>query len=424
MFEKEIASYAFNVTKRYTGDRVKLSAVMSDVEIPEAFKKFAEAEVEEVIDMEGFGRSKTGRFDLTTPEIQSLFKEIRHIIKSSYEFPREEFLEVADKASKFLFNYVIRPRWTLEKFLFKGEKEVDRASVRRASRYFHYYAYYPKGITEYLDFHGKTVLDIDTWRRLHAKIDEHLLSTLPAKLNSLTSPLFDLFKFSSDTERVPSDAAVLFFRDKAANEIVDRVEFSRDVKNIRTLDLATLALILEATSSDVDQNIAVLPKTEEPPKEFRSFERQKVSHPIHPEEPVAPRMPDEVMNETPGSKPGPEAVRPAAPPAPRQMPAKQEPPKRQEGPKPAKPPAQPSVRNFMSAKLEEKVVKKIFRGSRSAYQIGMHKIDESADWPGASRVVEGIFIDNDIDPFSKYAVAFTDAVSARFRGPHSTGRKS
>ncbi len=421
MFEKEIASYAFNITKRHTGDRVKLSELLTDIELPEAFKKFAEAEVEEVIDMEGFGRSKTGRFDLNTPEVQSLFKEIRHILKNSYEFSREEFLDVADKASKFLFNYVIRPKWTLEKFLFKGEKEIDRASVRKASRYFHYYVYYPKGITEYLDFHGKTTLDIDTWKRLHAKIDEHLLSTLPAKLNSLTSPLFALFKFSSDSDRVPSDAALLFFRDKSATEIVDRVEFSKEVKNIRSLDLATMTMILEATSSDVDQNIAVLPKSEEPPKEFRSFERQKVSHPIHPEEPVISRMPDEVINETPGGSSVPEPAKPDNPPPPKRDAPRQEPPKRQESHKPS---GQTSVRNFMSAKLEEKVVKKIFKGSRSAYQIGMHKIDESQDWPSASRIVEGIFIDNDVDPFSKYAVAFTDAVSARFRGPHSAGKNS
>ena len=418
MFEKEITSYAFNVTKRYTGDRVKLSALLSDVELPEAFRKFAEAEVDDIIDMEEFDRSRTGKFDLSKPEIQALFKEVRHILKISHEFTREEFMELADKASKFLFNYVIRPKWTLEKFLFKGENSVDAVSIRKASRFFHYYAYYPKGIMEYLDFHGKTTIDIETWKKLHAKIDEHLVSTLPARLSSLTSPLFGLFKFSSDTDRIPTDAAALFFKDKSANEIVDRVEFAREVKNIRSVDVMTLAMILEATSRDVDQNIAVLPKTEEPPKEFKSFERQKVTHPLHPEEPPAPQIPDVVLNETPGGPTRPEQSKPVIRPP---QPPRVEQPRHQEAQRST---PTTSVRNYMSAKLEDKIIKKIFRGSRSAYQICLHKLDDSADWHSASRIVEGVFIDNDIDPFSKYAVSFTDAVSAKFRGSQSVDKKS
>ncbi|HQT91596.1 MAG TPA: hypothetical protein PL001_06165, partial [Candidatus Kryptobacter bacterium] len=72
MFEKEISGYAFNITKRYTGGRVKLNTLLSDVELPEDFKKFAEAEVEELIDQEKLGESRTGKFDLSTPDIQAL----------------------------------------------------------------------------------------------------------------------------------------------------------------------------------------------------------------------------------------------------------------------------------------------------------------------------------------------------------------
>lgn len=416
MFEKEISSYAFNITKRYTGDHVKLSELLSDVEVPDAFKRFAEAEVEDVIDLEGFGQSKTGRFDLSSPEIQGLFKEVRHILKNSYEFSREEFLELADKASKFVFNYVIRPKWTLEKFLFKGEQQVDKASIVKASRFLYCYVYYAKGIIEYLDFHKKNALDIDTWRKLHAKIDEHLLSTLPAKLSSLTSPLYELFRFSSEVEKIPSDAVILFFKDKSGNEIVDRVEFAKEVKNIPSLDVMTLAMVLEATSRDVDQNIAVLPKSEEPPKEFKSFERQRVTHPLHPEEPAAKEVPDITVNETPAGAPTPVPPKSAPP-----QTQKKEPPRPPEGRKGT---AVSSVRNFMSGKLEDKIIKKIFHGSRSAYQIGLHKLDESADWQAASKIVEGIFIDNEVDPFSKYAVAFTDVVNARFRASQSSGKKS
>ncbi len=405
MFEKEISNYAFNITKRYTGDSVKLSTLLLDVELPGDFKKFAEAEVDEQIDSEGLGESSTGKFDLSTPEIQALFREVRHILKNSYEFSREEFLELVDKASKFIFNYVIRPRWTLEKFLFKGEHQADQASIRKASRFLNCYSYYPKGIDEYLDFNRRDSLDVETWKRLHGKIDEHLLGTLPAKLSNLTSALFGLFEFASGAEKVPSDAMALFFRDKSAAEIVDRIEFARDVKSILSLDVITLSMILEATSSDVSSDIAVLPAKEEPPKEFRAFERQRVTHPLHPENP-APKETPAVVTEPPASSDVSEPPKPVPAPEAKQSPA-------QAAPRGA---VSSSVRSFVPAKLEEKVIKRIFRGSKSGYQVAIHKLDECGDWPAAAKIVEGIFIDNEVDPFSKYAVAFTDAVNSKFRG--------
>ena len=405
MFEKEISGYAFNITKRYTGESVPLSSLLTDVELPDSFKKFAEAEAEEMIDKEELGESKTGRFDLSIPDVQALFKEIRHVLKNSYSFSREEFLELADKASKFIFNYVIRPRWTLEKFLFKGDSEVGKADVNIAARYFSDYSYYPKGIIEYLDFHNKEMLDVETWKKLHAKIDEHLLGVLPAKASSLTSALFKLFEFSTGADKVPTDAMILFFRDKSAAEIVDRIEFAKELKNIQSLDVATLAIILEAPSKDVSQNISVLQTPEEPPKEFRTFERQTVTNPMQPQEPVALKEP-EAEKETPAQEQVTEAKPGEPPPSTGQN----------QPSEPVQKTSSPSIRTFMSAKLEAKIIKKIFRGSRSGYQIAVHKLNESSDWKSASKVVEGIFIENEIDPFSKYAVAFTDVVSAKFRG--------
>ncbi len=406
MFENEISDYALNVTKRYTGDQVKLRTLLSDVELPEEFKKFTEAQVEEYIDKEGLMTGRYGRFNLSTPDIQALFKQVRQILKNSYEFPREEFLELADKASKFAFNFVIRPRWTLEKFLFKGDQQTDKAAIIRAARFFGCYAYYSKGIIEFLDFHGKTTIDIETWRKLHAKIDEHLISTLPAKLETLTTPLFRLFQFSSDTTVIPSDAIILFFKDKGADEIVDRVEFAKEVRNIPALDLTNLAYVLEAASKDLSQNIGVLPKTADAPRELKDYDRQKYASPTSTEGNAGNGVPEIIVNDTPGENVSGRGSSPVPELSPKGAVRHVE---------RGKNIPQQSVRQFMSAKLEDKVVKKIFHGSRSSYQIAVHRLDDSADWQSASKIVEGLFIDNEVDPFSKYAVAFTDAVSAKFR---------
>ncbi len=418
MFEKEISNYAFNITKRYTSDRVSLSSLMTDVELPESFRRFAEAEVKEIIDKEDLERSKTGKFDFSRPEVKSLLKEIRHVLRNSFEFSREEFLELTDRASKFIFNYVIRPRWTLEKFLFKGETEVSRENIEKAARFLNDYPYYPKGIVEYMEFHNLEKLDVETWKKLHAKIDEHLLSTIPSKAANLASALFSLFQFSTGSERVSTDAFILFFRDKSSPEYVDRLEFAKELKNVQSIDSVTLSMILEATSKDVDQNIAVLKTPEEPPKEFRSFERQTVTSPLFQqgiELPGETEMEEKEPEETQATTP--EPVKGETKPMDQQLSQAPEPAPKQSGP------ASPSIRNLMSPKLEGKIVKRIFHGSRSGYQIAVHKLDESPNWEVASKIVEGIFIDNEVDPFSKYAVTFTDVVSAKFRATRTAGTR-
>jgi len=395
MFEKEISSYAFNIAKRYTGERISFHALLSDSELPESFKKFAEAGVDEIVDDEEFGKSRTGKLDMSTSEIQTLFKEIRHAVKNSFEFSREDFLDLTDKASKFLFNYTIRPRWTLEKFLFKGEREISRSNFYRAERFLNDYPYYLKGIVEYMEIQNKGSIDIDNWRKLHGKIDEHLLSSLPSNAESLTNPLLEMFSFASGFSKIPIDALVLFFRDKSGDEIVDRVEFAKEVKGFQSLDFRDIESILAATSRDATQTVA-LPRSQlEFAKDYQSFERRAAAERLNKEN--AELVNIEKKKEAPERKTEFDTQSPTEPP-----------------PKAEAEPRLPSVRTLLKAKDEVRIIKKIFRGSRSLYHIAIHKLDESADWKSAAKIVEGIFIDNGVDPFSKYAVAFTDAISKRF----------
>ena len=444
MFEKEISNYAFNLARGYTGDHVPLSSLLINVELPDGFKKFAEAEVEEMMDEDGLSESKTGRFNRADPQVLALFKEIRHVLKSSFEFSREEFLDLAEKASKFIFNYVIRPRWTLEKFLFKGETEIDKSNLEKSARFFNDYSYYLRGIIEYLEFHKKNKLDVETWKKLHTKIDEQLLDMIPTvdsipasrdsenatrwtSLESLINPLFELFQFASGNGtvvkgeaalagKVPTDAMILFFKDKAATDIMDRLEFAREVKNIQFLDMVSLKIILQAESKESSVKVEVLPLIEEPPKEFKKYE-------LPPEKPheedgkksemgegdaAAEQLRSRVMEQENSDVKVPGSFHSEK--------EKQLDQQLLFEPVEAKERNEKtlSVRSLLTAKYESKIIKKIFGGSKSAYHIAVHKLDESPDWKGASRMVEGIFIDNNVDPFSKYAVIFTEAVSKKF----------
>ena len=160
----------------------------------------------------------------------------------------------------------------------------------------------------------------------------------------------------------------------------------------------------------------MLPSTDEPPKEFKKFELP----------------PDEPADEDAGHSNEPDETRAAMVQEPETMAEESEDvntpePFRTEREKQLdqqllfepvetkeKSEKTPSVRSFLVRKQEIKIIKRIFGGNKSAYHIAIHKLDESRDWRGASKIMESMFIDNGVDPFSKYAVIFTEAVSKRF----------
>ena len=402
LFEKEITEYASNIARAYTSDFVPLSTIQLEAGLPEGFRKYAEAEVDEMLDNEGIGESKTGKIDMSLPEVQTLFKEIRQLLKKSYRFSRDEFARLSNSYSSFLFDYIIMPRATIEKLLFKSGSEVDKFTVERASRLFVAYSYYQRAILEYIDFSGKGVIDKESWKKVHSRVDEHLISTLPSKGSTLTAALFDLFKFASGAEKIPVEAVTLFFKDKQASEIVGWIESAKEVKNLKSVDPITLSVMLEAAIKGPDHGM-ISSKTIGTSKDSTvTQERFGMG--------VIPRQRATIPAEVEPVKEVEAAVVPIA--QPESVKARTESGIMAQHSTSMQ--STPSVKSFLSDKVEIKVVKKIFGGSRSSYQVAIHRLDESPDWQTASRIVEEIFMQSEIDPFSKYAVAFTDAVNARF----------
>lgn len=64
--------------------------------------------------------------------------------------------------------------------------------------------------------------------------------------------------------------------------------------------------------------------------------------------------------------------------------------------------------------LERKVVKKIFGRNREEYRRTLARISEAEDWAAASSIVREAFARNEVDPYSRTAIRFTDTIYGRF----------
>jgi len=72
------------------------------------------------------------------------------------------------------------------------------------------------------------------------------------------------------------------------------------------------------------------------------------------------------------------------------------------------------MRIVLEEGLERKVVKKIFRRNREEYRQAMERIGGAEDWTTASSILRETFARNEIDPYSRTAIRFTDTIYGRF----------
>ncbi len=75
------------------------------------------------------------------------------------------------------------------------------------------------------------------------------------------------------------------------------------------------------------------------------------------------------------------------------------------------------VRKYIDAMLERKVVKKIFNRKREEYEKTLDLLNTADTWREASRILDELFIRFDVDPYSRTAIRFTDAVYGRYLTP-------
>ncbi len=74
------------------------------------------------------------------------------------------------------------------------------------------------------------------------------------------------------------------------------------------------------------------------------------------------------------------------------------------------------IRSRIDPTLERKVLKKIFGQDRSKYELFLDQVNGTDSWRKASHLLDQLFLDNEIDPYSRTAIRFTDMVYGRFIG--------
>ncbi len=389
IFEAEIVTIMNTVRARTIGeeDSIRLKEVLA-AEIHPAIKAYFKAEVEKLLQQERQKESRSKRFTYGLPEVSGLQRQIDLLLVNHYEFVRDEFESLLDAAVHFEFNFLCRPQWTLQEFMFENRRSVGVSEATRKFKYCVEYTYFSEIFTRYVIDRGLAEMNYEEFKTLIAKIDREVVDRHSTReLVRLLRPMLEFIEIGMPetvaTEAgpvLPINAAVVFFEDKGIDDVRSLLEKERDTEGRQVISLAELESMI------VQERGEVLPPEEpkpEPP-EKKSVVRSEppvvaqstAREPVAVEEPVVAQL----------------SVEPQA--------------------------DLEDVYSLFTVKDQKLFVRKLFKKDEVEFRNALDRLNPIKSWKEASFVVDQIFTEQDVDPFSKEAILLTEKLFSRYEPSH------
>lgn len=394
IFESEITTIMNTVRARTIGeeDVVKLKAILA-ADVHPAIKAYFRAEVEKLLQQEREKEVRSGRFPYGLPEVKGLQRQIDLLLIHHYEFDRQEFESILDESVHFQFNYLCRPRWTLQEFLFESRRSAPVSVVLRKLKYCVEYRYLVEIFKRYVSDRGLAEVGYEEFRSVIERIDNEVLATHNAgELARLLRPLVEFIDMgipetpvSETGPLLPMNAAIVFFEDKKIEDIRKRLEAERDQKGIKEISLTDLARVVRHVRGEPEPPATEAPSlANTPPAEIQ-------------QEPVVQEK--EQIDPLKGIKKGIEHT------------------SEQPREKVVRSSSVADLYELFSVKEQKLFVRKLFKKDEVEFRKALDRLNPLSTWEEASLALDRLFSSQNVDPFSKEAVLFTEKIFSRYSVP-------
>lgn len=350
MFELETETLQRIIRENTIGSAqsIDLKSILES-NIPSNVKSFFKAEVEWLLYQERKDDSKASRFDYHQEDVKLLREQTDLLLIYHFMFDQKEFSSTNDRCSHFLFNFLCRPVWTLENFLFDEKQTLTARELKLKFQFCNDYGYYWMIMEKYLTARNKKELSKEEATILLQKIDREIIRDNTAEeLGKMTTPFFNFVYYiqnnaGSPTEQgIPTKALTYFFEDKGLKSVAEHLLSIRE-QGKNTLQHDELVSLLKNTFVKKGSYV-----------ERESLHIQRPEPMIHPSDLLIPE--------------------------------------RDKG-------------NIIDA---------LFKKEISHYQKTVQNILSQPSWDDAALTLDHFFTMNDIEPYSREAIIFTNALQSYF----------
>lgn len=259
--QKEIDSIK-NVASM-TGKRLYLSNLISCDKVLTAYKTYFSAEREWWIYSERLRMCANPYFDLKTEECEEVLNGIESLYREKAVVSKEDYDNLLSAAVKMRLNFLIRPRTTLRRFLFKNNLLAPVSEIEKLLAFFGDYEYLINGIkNESLNNISKNIISAFEFEAGLKKIDNNFIFDLSTdEFADLLDPMFAFFSEADKEPEILLAALMIFFDDKGLKTISAKIQtdfLSKGIKSFSKKETVEFldSLYPDTNSDDIDSSLA------------------------------------------------------------------------------------------------------------------------------------------------------------------------
>ncbi|MBP1654137.1 MAG: hypothetical protein H6Q28_693 [Bacteroidetes bacterium] len=374
-------------------------------EIPRGVRSYLVAEVARWLAEDLHSAPRFSRLNLDEEGMYHVQKSLLQSLAASYTLTRPELMAALRVAVEFTDNYLCRPQWTLEHFIFAEGERVSISTVRARLDHCADYAYFPTLLEGIFRRRGTAQVRREDFRHLLGQIDDHIVKQHNAReLALLMKPIFDflLLKDASPDDTIPLHPILVFFEDKKMRIMKEYLESICRLRGAEEISLANVTALIEELYR------GETPKSPEP--EVPTTAGLPDAAPVPTTEDAGATQPEPAGAQNAGDG---DALPPGWDDSPRPSPEETA-----ADPTPAgileETPALPEISEFVSPKQRQRFIRRIFRKDEAYYGGVLATLNGMGSWEEAASYLQHIFDVNELDPYDRDVVAFTDAVQKRY----------
>ncbi|MFA6981276.1 MAG: hypothetical protein WC209_18260 [Ignavibacteriaceae bacterium] len=299
MFEKEIQFITdFNLNKiKRLGSFFTLDD-LTKAKVHPAIVQYISAEIDYLIFLDRQNLLQKSVFDYSGPEIVEHFLAISQEIKKNKLLPYEEVKKIIQQAVTFQLTYLLRPVWTLKKFVFDSSEIRSQEEVKLFLNYLYFFDYYKKIFLTILEKKKLLTISIFEFESLLEKIQRQLLDQ--QMKNVIENALMDAAEFINTGEVTKTKLAIetleIFLKDKGLHNHIFKVRKLLSVDPKQKFELSEIfSAIFSPVSFDDEEAVVAEDKPDGVPTDESQLDIfQSAEEALHEEEKLA----DELLKTT------------------------------------------------------------------------------------------------------------------------------
>lgn len=286
MFEKEIkfiTDFSLNKIKKL-GAFFTFEQLQS-IELHPAIIRYINSELEYLVSVDRKKLLEKSAFDYSTPKIRGYFDSINEEIKKNKSISFEDAKSLVMQAVSFTANYLVRPKWSLTKFIYNEDQLKSVEEVRLSLNYLYYYDYLGNVLLSFIEKKKSVNLSLVDFEVALNKINKELFGAHTEQLvdNALVS-MSDFFNIGGAGRKLSPVYVEMFLKEKDLIDQLFRLRRSMPVDTRKQFEVDEIKeIIYTPTKLGEPETVA-----DEMPEEEVIEETAEV-----------PGTPEEIINEKP-----------------------------------------------------------------------------------------------------------------------------